>query len=168
MRFSQIGFLGLALLTGCSPPPDAGPKGEDYLTKDGNLVAKLVVTDGSSGIVGVSGRRFRVEPSGNWTIATVKDGKETVKQTGALSKEGLADLARELTRYNLRSLESITRPEGPTPHVISIAFGDRAVGLTMLTGASVPAPDPSTLEGRFGGIVRAVTAALEPPGAKSP
>ena len=105
---------------------------------------------------GSDAAKITVEPSGKWTIAAVFNRKETVKQSGELDKKQLADLAKELARYDLRSLPGEGRPGGANPHLVTVAFDKRSARLVLWVGAPLPPADAATVPGRFGGIVRAV------------
>jgi hypothetical protein len=165
MRPLRAGLLVLVAL-GLPATGPAADKPEDYLTKAGLLTDTLSVTDLQGGFAGFTGRKITVEPSGKWTIATVFNRKEEVKASGELNAKQIADLAKELARFELRSLPDEGRPVGANPHIVTVAFGKRQARLVLRTGAPVPPADAATVPGRFGGIARAVEAVARP--AKKP
>ncbi len=136
-------------------------KMSEYLTKDGKLAQTLEVSDLQGGFAGFTGRQWTVEPSGQWTVARVINKKVEVEQKGTLTKEELAELAKQLATYELAKLENKTdgKPMA-NPHVITIKWGKQESTLTLAAGSPVPVPDPkkptATVESRYGGIVKAV------------
>jgi hypothetical protein len=150
----------LLLVFGALAASAAGKPG-DYLTRDGKLKEKLVLTDLQGGFAGFNGPKITIEPSGKWTRAKLVARRETVEKTGVLSKDQLATLAKELARYDLRALKSHKESRGANPHVVTLTFGKKEVRLTLKTGAALPKPG-KTVPGRFGGIATAVEKLIAP------
>src|SRR5688500_5319277 len=74
MRYGWLLVAG-GLLLAAGGPAAGQDKLDKYLTKDGKLTRTLVVQDLQSGFAGVTGREYRVEPSGEWTVGQVFQSK---------------------------------------------------------------------------------------------
>jgi hypothetical protein len=73
--------------------------------------------------------------------ARLVGAKATVEKTGAVSKEQLATLAKELARYELRDLPSEGKPT-VNAHLVTIKFGKQEVTLMLGAGEALPKVDP--------------------------
>jgi hypothetical protein len=152
---TRLSFSCFLFLAGVAPAFAQG-KASDYLAKDGKLTGTLEVRDVQGGFAGFTGRAWRIEPSGKWTISGVMNETLEAQAKGNLSKEQLAALARDLARYDLKALPS-KGPKRPmaNPHVVTVKFGGKERTLTLNAGEELPGPGRG-VEGRYAGIVRAV------------
>jgi hypothetical protein len=151
--------FALALAT-TARPAVAGKDVSDYLTADGLLKEVLELRDVQGGFAGFTGSLWKVEKDGQWKKFQVFNQKLTEKEQGQLNKEQLANLAKTLAQYNLANLAN----EGKVavnPHVVQIGFGKLKANLNLGAGQALPAADPATVTGRFGGIAQAVQAMLK-------
>jgi hypothetical protein len=158
-------LLALSLLAVAALSAAAGEQAADYLTKDGKLRQKLEVRDVQGGFAGFTGKQWTVEPDGKWTVHRVLNKPVELEGKGELTKEQLAALTAELARYGLKGLpgKKVGRPMA-NPHVVTITYGKQASTLTLGAGQMLPKVDPdkprATVEGRYAGIVRAVSKLL--------
>src|SRR5262245_29583169 len=90
-----------------------------YMTRDGKLARPLEVRDVQGGAAGFTGKQWTVEPSGEWALARVWNGKREVERRGHLTKEQLTALAGALQSYRLASLASKKQGKArPNPHLV--------------------------------------------------
>lgn len=132
---------------------------EDYRTSDGKLLNKLEVAVSEGGFI-PQGTRYVIGTDGAWTATDFALGQPDRTREGTLSNEDLDKLVKELVRYNLKELKD----EGElvvNASQVSIRFGQLGGTLTTPPGA-LPAPDPKTMAGRYGGILIAVRDILRP------
>lgn len=150
-----LSFLCLIALTGAAVA-------EEYLTADGKLTQTLVVKDLQGGFVGFTGKQYTVEPSGKWMEDAVTGVRLRTTRSGTLDAEQLRTLGAELKKYGAATLTKAGMPTA-NPRVIAVAFGKHSAELTMPAKSPAPEADPKTVEGRFGGVLKAVRTALPKP-----
>jgi hypothetical protein len=136
-------------------PLRAADKPEDYLTKDGELKEKIEVVDVQGGFAGFTGTAWTIEPSGKWTTARVFNQKRDMEKTGALTKDQLAKLAKELAAYDLSSLKGFGKPV-TNPHQVTVRWGKQEATLIVAPGGALPKPGTDSLDARYAGIASAV------------
>jgi hypothetical protein len=162
MRVLLCGGLVLLAVTAAPQAGRAEGKPEDYLTKDGALKHPLEVSGLRGGFAGFTGTRLVVQPNGEWALARVARGKDTITAKGKLARAQLAALAEALAKYDLQTLKDVERPAGANPHVLEVRFGKKVAKLTLGAGRPLPKAGTHSLPARFVGILaaaRAVTAA---------
>jgi hypothetical protein len=153
VRVLPTAILAVVVLVLLGGPGPAESKPEDYLSRDGKLKEKLEVWQ----MWGITrSHTVVILPSGKWTCTTENSLVDTNHTSnGQLSKKQLASLARELARYDLRTLKHHnTNPRGRRYRVL-IRYGKKEVVMVLGDREPLPKSDPRTLPGRFGGIVRA-------------
>jgi hypothetical protein len=133
---------------------------DKYLDERGELAHTLTVTDLQSGAIrGVAvqtGRKWTIEPSGEWTLAQVAGKMERPLAKGKLTKKQLAGLAKSLETYDLMGLKSETVGKGAgNPHLITVEFGKTKAELTLPPGP-LPGTSKTKVPGRFVGVLNAV------------
>jgi hypothetical protein len=133
---------------------------DDY-TRNDRLSDTLEIVDVQGGFAGFTGTFWKVEPSGKWTSGSVFRQKHEVKQTGQLNKEQVSNLAKQLTKYDLKTLKSMKGRPMANPHVVTIKFGKQEVSLTLNTGDPLPSPDATSVPGSYAGIVEAAKQLLK-------
>jgi len=131
---------------------DSEPK--DYLG-DGKLKEPLEIRDVQGGFAGFTGKMWRIEPDGKWTMGSVFQQKVKEEAKGQLSAKQLEALAKDLARFDLSGLKDQGKAK-VNPHVVTIKWGKREATLTVGAGEKLPAADAKTIEGRFSGIVDSV------------
>ena len=134
---------------------------DKYLDDRGDLTDTLTVSDLQSGairgVVVQRGRKWTIEPSGQWTLAQVAGTMERVVAKGKLSKSARAGLAKALETYDLKGLKSDKDGKaGAAGHVVSIEFGGTKAELKLPPGAPLPGASKKKDPGRIVGILRAV------------
>lgn len=127
--------------------------------KETKLSDKLVVKELQGGFAGLTGKQWTIGVTGKWEEADVFRQKATVVRTGTLGKKELAALAAEVKKYDAGTLKDEGKA-ATNPKVISVGYGKNSAELKLKTGADVPAANAKTIEGRFGGVVAAVKAAI--------
>src|SRR5262249_32306642 len=127
--------------------------------KETKLPEKLVVKELQGGFAGLTGKQWTIDVNGKWEEANVFKQKATATRSGTLGKKELETLAAELKKYDAGTLKDEGKV-GTNPKVFSVSYGKNTAELKLKTGADVPAADAKTIEGRFGGIVAAVKAAI--------
>lgn len=127
--------------------------------KPAALKETLKVKNVQGGFAGFTGKQWTIEPSGKWTAFEVFNERLTEKAKGELKPEQLASLAKDLEKYKLTALASKGK-ETTNPHVITISHGKKSTTLILPPGDGLPKPDPTSVEGRYSGIVHAVRALL--------
>jgi hypothetical protein len=156
-------LVAVALVCVAAAPAAAESKPEDYLDKAGMLKEKLEIRDLQGGFAGFTGRAWIIEPDGSYQAGRVgPNDRFEAESKGRLSKEKLAELARQLARNDLLALKD-TGEAGVNPHVVTIQFGKRTVTLNLPAGEPLPKPNPDkpTAEGRFSAIVKSVEEMLK-------
>jgi hypothetical protein len=106
MRIAATVPIGMLFFSLAFSPTLADEKREgDYWTKDGKLLHTLEIEDASGGIAH-QGTRYVIETDGAWTVSNFLQGTPDRTQQGALAKHDLGLLVEELTRYDLKGLNS--------------------------------------------------------------
>src|SRR5262245_22021050 len=159
MRPSTACLVGLALAA--LVPGVARADLRDYLTRDGQLTARLEVTDlHRSGFGTMDGFKVTIAPDGRWAVASVIGGKATVERTGAPTKRQLAALAGQLDRAGVRSLTSAVTFKGYRSRSLTVKYGPRAAKVVLdpdaFSEAAVPKLVGTGLGVRFVRVARAV------------
>jgi hypothetical protein len=139
-----------------------------YLTKDGKLTQKLELVDEEGGFV-VTGWKWTIEPSGEWTVDPPAAGAKPRK--GKLTRKELAALARHLASQDLAKLpEQFGRKaRGSGFHNFVLTFGKKHSRLTLYPGEGLKdaAPargDPNAAAwSRFTALVLVIQKWTEPP-----
>jgi hypothetical protein len=134
---------------------------KDDDTKNDRLSDPLEIVDVQGGFAGFTGTFWKIEPSGKWTSGRVFKQKHEVKQTGQLDKEQVSNLAKQLAKYDLKTLKSMKGRPTANPHIVTIKFGKQEVSLTLNAGDSLPKPDATSVPGRYAGIVEAAKQLLK-------
>jgi hypothetical protein len=156
--------VGLVLLAVAAAPQAgrAAGKAEDYLTKEGALKHPLEVTELQGGFAGFTGTRLLIQPDGEWALARVFRGKDTITAKGKLARAQFAGLAEALAKYDLQTLKDAGGFKGANPHSFTVKFGKTTARLTLGAGAPLPKAGADTPAGRFAGIIAAARAAAAP------
>src|SRR5262245_23898328 len=84
----------------------AGDQPEHYL-KDGKLKDRIEVRQLQGGVAGFTGTYYAIEADGSWSTGPVlppKEEKGEPKAQGKLTREQLAELAKDLARHELAHL----------------------------------------------------------------
>jgi hypothetical protein len=146
---------------------DEGRESEaTILTAKGRLAEELVIRDSQGGFAGFSGWIWTIEPDGGWRREPfLNEDVRKADQTGKLTAEDLAALAKDLEEHGLLKLpENIGGEPMVNPHVFTITFGKLQSQLVLGAGAELPEPEgkgkPKGAD-RFAAIVRAVKARVE-------
>jgi hypothetical protein len=127
--------------------------------KDAKLPEKVVVKELQGGFAGLTGKQWTIDVNGKWEEANVFKQKATAVRSGTLGKKEVETLAAELKKYDAATLKDEGKA-GTNPKVFSVGYGKNTAELTLKTGADLPAADAKTNQGRFGGVVAAVKAAI--------
>ncbi|HLW64692.1 MAG TPA: hypothetical protein VKS79_05180 [Gemmataceae bacterium] len=138
-----------------------------YLTSEGKLKERLVVRD-TGGFAGVgTGRKYVVEPSGEWTCINLVNGKK-VETKGQLTATELRDLANALSRYDLFNFpKEVNRMTVADGFNVMIEFGEHRSTFFGKTGfLDLPKSADDTTVGRFSGVTQAVQQMLLAPNKK--
>src|SRR5262245_44444635 len=140
-------FVVLSICAVLQAPCMGQGKEGDYLS-DGKLKETLEIRDLQGGFAGFTGKMWKIEPDGKWMMGSVFRLKVKDVAQGKLSEKELADLAKELARFdasNLKDQGKVTT----NPHVVRIKWGKHEAALTLGAGQKLPAADAKTIEGRF-------------------
>lgn len=139
-----------------------------FLTKDGQLTAKLALKDAQAGFAGDSGTAWTIDPDGTFRVARFFNDKvEKPYREGQLNKEELVTLAKVLTAQGFFGLPTEV---GRAPEVnrrrITISFGEKTSTLVLRAGqdimeATPRGGEPVSPQGRFSAIVQAIQRAVE-------
>jgi hypothetical protein len=124
------------------------------------LKETLRIKDVQGGFAGFTGTQWTIEPSGEWTIATVFNRQLTEKAKGKLSAQQLAELGRELEKYKVEGLTSSGKPT-TNPHEVTVLLGKKTATLILKPGERLPKADADSVEGRYAGIAQYVKQLLE-------
>jgi hypothetical protein len=148
----------------------AAPQASDYL-KDGKLKERIEVRSVLLSIAGNSYSYYAIEPDGSWSMgmATPRSELEELAK-GKLTPEQLAELAKELARFDLASLPTHGKlvfdgrhiESGPRAHVTEIQYGSKVVVLYSGKGKSSDDEDQA-IRVRYIGILAAVETLCMPP-----
>jgi hypothetical protein len=134
-------------------PISAGTDVADYI-KEGMLKHPLEILDVQGGFAGFTGILISVQPTGEWKRSSVALKKSKVLEEGKLTEKQMAQLARDLAKYDLLHLTDHGK-NAVNPHNVSITFGKHTSELRLGTSQKLPEPGDS-VAGRYSGIVRAV------------
>src|SRR6476660_7108429 len=119
-------FAAFFVLPGTSHPNEST---HSYLTMENNLTSHLVVEDVQSGVTGLSGHRWTIEPSGEWEQDRVLNRQTTSEKKGKLSIKQIQSLARELANSKFAELPAQTGKKTINPRLIAIRYGRKNVEL---------------------------------------
>lgn len=166
----RCGF-GCFLALFCIAPCEASDKGNErnvFLTRDGQLTAKLMLRDAQAGVAGESGTVWIIDPEGTFSISRFFNNKVNKScRTGQLTQEQLATLAKVLTAQEFFELPSEVG-HGPevNPHRITISFGEKTSTLTLGAGQDIMKAAPqggeqTSPQGRLSAIAQAIFRAVE-------
>ncbi len=147
-------LLSIALTVFSLSVVGAGEKAEDY-SKDGNLKEQVEVLELQGGVAGFTGNFYTIQADGSWRTGPVLPRAERgePKAKGKLTGEQLAQLTKELARYDLANLPNYGQPV-VDPKVIEVHFGERVSKIYMRHGDS--AEDFGAIGARYHGIAHAV------------
>lgn len=141
--------------------PSALPRAQDqkshgYLTEKGHLTHKLQVKQVQGGFAGDTGWLWTVEPNGQWKKFSVFNEKLTLKAQGTFDKKQRKALANQLAKYNLLKLPAMTGKPTVNRQLLTVQFGKKTSQLIFGAGALIPKGNPTTVDGRFGGIYHSI------------
>jgi len=134
----------------------AGERAGDYL-KDGKLKERVEVLQLQGGVAGLTGDYYVIEADGSWSAGPMlppKGEKGAPKAKGKLTGGQLAQLAKELARYDLAHLPSHGAPV-VNPRAVRVRFG-KSVSELQPGPAKAPAEQDKAIRARYDGIVQAV------------
>ena len=127
----------------------------------GSLKQTLTVMDLQDSVGGYVGKKWVLQPMGQWQVIQVSNLRETEIQRGRLPEKDLAALVEQLYKYDLNGLVKRAAPRRtPQPHQIMIRLGLDEVELRLPAEGELPRADTKTLEGRFAGILEVVRKGL--------
>jgi hypothetical protein len=149
----------------------AGPQASDYLQKNGKLKERLEVRDVLIGTGGNSYSYFAIETDGSWSMGSATPRSELEELAkGKLTAEQLAQLAKELAKYDLANLQNHgvmtfdghDVEQGPRSHATEIQFGKKVV--VLYDGVSkCGAEQDKAIRARYNGIAQTVMDLCMPP-----
>jgi hypothetical protein len=145
-------------LAGLALPATRAEQGPGSL-KDGKLAQRLEILELQGGFAGFTGTYYAIEPDGSWStgaVAPPRAEKGEPRAKGKLTPEQLAQLAKDLARYQIATLPSHGEPV-VNPKVIRIHFGNRLAELQPGRGKGNPEQDRA-IRARYEGIVQTVRA----------
>jgi hypothetical protein len=150
----------------------AAPQAADYLQKNGKLKERIEIRDVLVSIGGRVNNYFAIEPDGSWSMGTATPRSEQEELAkGKLTAEQLTQLAKELARYDLATLQThgamtfdpTVIESGPRSYTVTeIQFGKKAMVLypgESKCGAEVD----KAIRARYNGIAQAIMNLCMPP-----
>jgi hypothetical protein len=107
------------------------------------LVSPLQVRVAQTGVVGVTGTNWTVEPDGSYRVEKFIGDKRTLQREGRLTGAQMNFVADTLATARLEELPSSLGPAMPqaNPRTISISTGDSRVELVLPGGESLAGAD---------------------------
>jgi hypothetical protein len=133
MTTAALGALALAVMAGVARDAEGSQRG------DGELRSVVEFRDGQSGVAGVTGTAWRVEPDGSWQVAQFRKAQlQRPLRQGRLSPKQLAALAGHLTALDAAGLPAqLGGFRGANPHMFVLRLGDHTVTASVPPGQAL-------------------------------
>jgi hypothetical protein len=153
---SSAGLLAIYLTLTITNVSCKEIEGGTYLKGDG-LTAPLEVVELQGGVVGFTGKYYRIEKDGEWSAGPLLPGRGTKgapTAKGKFTSKELTQLAKQLHKYRLSTLSSHGAPE-VNPRIVKIKMGQHVNILNPNRGDTAKEEDLA-IRNRYEGILNAV------------
>jgi hypothetical protein len=136
-----------------------------YFAPDGRLSAAVELRDGQSGVVGVTGTLWTINPDGTFQVARfINQSVGQPERTGQLTPPVLQSLAESLASQDFAGLPmAICEEPLVNAHTVELRFGDQTVTCTLQPGkplTSLAAGAADSPEARFGRMAEEIRQAV--------
>jgi len=143
---------------------------DKHLTNDGKLGETLILKDGQSGFVGITGSIWTIDPDGSWEHKRFFNNRiDKADRQGELTAKKLQVLADVLAHAQMDKMPARVGEFGGTnPHVVILSWGKDQCVWTLPPGSPEPKHPASpfcklTSQESFAEIYQAVFKALKTP-----